>query len=107
MTEHRKIKVRGTVQGVGMRPFVYRIAVARELAGTVLNDTRGVEIEVEGPPEALDDFERALREELPPTQRDLAIQKLGTLLLEFDPNSPTQQDDSRLSPGTPSSLPGR
>ncbi len=61
------IRVSGTVQGVGFRPFVYRIAVRRGLAGFVRNlGDAGVEIEVEGPEDALRDFLRALREEAPP-----------------------------------------
>jgi hydrogenase maturation protein HypF len=46
--------VRGTVQGVGFRPFVYRRAVELSLAGWVRNDDRGVLLEVEGAPGALD-----------------------------------------------------
>ena len=42
------IKVRGVVQGVGFRPFVYRLARANTLAGWVLNGEEGVEIFVEG-----------------------------------------------------------
>ena len=62
-----RIHVSGIVQGVGFRPFVYRIAVRRGLAGHVRNlGDAGVEVEVEGPQEALEDFLRALREEAPP-----------------------------------------
>ena len=43
----RRVRVAGTVQGVGFRPWVYRLAVARRLAGYVLNDSRGVVIEIE------------------------------------------------------------
>jgi hydrogenase maturation protein HypF len=63
------ICVTGTVQGVGFRPFVYRLAQERALAGWVLNDARGVQIEIEGPRVALDDFLVALRNELPPLAR--------------------------------------
>lgn len=47
------ITVQGTVQGVGFRPFVYRLAREEALAGHVLNDSRGVEIEVEGDASAI------------------------------------------------------
>ena len=42
------IRVRGVVQGVGFRPFVFRLAQANTLAGWVLNDENGVEIHLEG-----------------------------------------------------------
>src|SRR2546428_11494343 len=46
---HRlSVRVRGTVQGVGFRPFVYRVAIRHELGGWVRNSTGPVEIEVEG-----------------------------------------------------------
>ena len=43
-----RLRVEGTVQGVGFRPYVYRLAGELGLAGFVLNDSRGVLIEVEG-----------------------------------------------------------
>lgn len=62
-----RIHVEGTVQGVGFRPFVYRIAVRHGLSGYVRNlGEAGVEMEVEGEPEALERFFRALHEEKPP-----------------------------------------
>ena len=57
------------VQGVGFRPFVYRIAVEEGLAGFIGNDTGGVTIEVEGPVERLEAFRRRLQEEAPPLAR--------------------------------------
>jgi hydrogenase maturation protein HypF len=60
------IIVRGVVQGVGFRPFVYKAARARELSGWVLNEADLVQIEVQGPPERLDEFVDALRREAPP-----------------------------------------
>ncbi len=50
------IKVRGVVQGVGFRPFVYRLARANTLAGWVLNGEEGVEIFVEGADNGLKAF---------------------------------------------------
>src|SRR5437660_9107089 len=67
--ERRRIIIQGIVQGVGFRPFVYGQALHRNLVGFVLNDSAGVTIEVEGSAEALDDFQRALREEAPPLAR--------------------------------------
>jgi hydrogenase maturation protein HypF len=63
------ISVRGVVQGVGFRPFVYRIALDEGLAGIIGNDTDGVTIEVEGPTTSLDSFLARLRSEAPPLSR--------------------------------------
>lgn len=56
----RRIRVRGTVQGVGLRPWVYRLATERGLAGWVLNDAEGVMIEVQGPAARVESFAAAL-----------------------------------------------
>ncbi len=66
MPVRKRVRVKGVVQGVGFRPFVYRLARARGLSGWVLNDSAGVEAEVEGEPEAVESFLRGLREECPP-----------------------------------------
>lgn len=58
----RKITVRGVVQGVGFRPFVYSLANEHGLAGWVRNSTAGVEIEIEGTTDALAAFKRRLIE---------------------------------------------
>ncbi len=60
------VTVRGTVQGVGFRPFVYRLARAHKLSGWVRNSTGPVEIEVEGGEPELDGFLRELEAEAPP-----------------------------------------
>src|SRR5581483_11289856 len=62
----RFIRVRGIVQGVGFRPFVYRLARANGLCGWVLNQEDGVQIHVEGPIAALEDFTKALLTDAPP-----------------------------------------
>jgi hydrogenase maturation protein HypF len=64
--ERREVWVRGIVQGVGFRPFVYALARRHGLSGTVRNDAEGVSIEVEGAPEELERFVRALEEDAPP-----------------------------------------
>jgi len=61
--------IEGIVQGVGFRPFVYTIALRYALKGFVLNNSKGVIIEVEGFKESLDAFEEALFKELPPLAR--------------------------------------
>ena len=60
-----KVQVRGTVQGVGFRPFVYKLAQRLGLAGHVFNSTAGVTIEVEGSKTALDAFLKMLKTEPP------------------------------------------
>jgi len=65
----RAIRVRGTVQGVGFRPCVYRLAHAAGLAGFVRNDADGVWIEVEGEEAATSAFVAALRQQAPPLAR--------------------------------------
>jgi hydrogenase maturation protein HypF len=61
-----RVRVRGTVQGVGFRPFVFRLAEQLALAGWVRNDERGVELEVEGEQEAVDTLLLRLSAEAPP-----------------------------------------
>ncbi|WP_457567303.1 carbamoyltransferase HypF [Desulfurobacterium sp.] len=60
-----KIFVTGTVQGVGFRPFVYRLATSLNLKGYVLNDTTGVIIEVEGTKDNVQDFLLRIEKEKP------------------------------------------
>jgi hydrogenase maturation protein HypF len=61
-----RLEVRGAVQGVGFRPFVFRLAEALALPGWVLNDARGVFIEVEGPRGTLERFRERVVSERPP-----------------------------------------
>src|SRR5208282_5705254 len=60
-----KLVVRGAVQGVGFRPFVFRLATNLQLAGWVNNSAQGVFIEVEGPRAALEKFLLRLETEKP------------------------------------------
>jgi hydrogenase maturation protein HypF len=66
MRTARLIRIRGTVQGVGFRPFVYRLAHDYKLAGWVLNGEEGVEIHAEGTEEALLAFLKQMRTHAPP-----------------------------------------
>src|SRR5271154_5984128 len=59
------IRVRGEVQGVGFRPFVYRLAHANMLTGWVLNGDQGVEIHLEGDEDDLATFVREIRAKRP------------------------------------------
>src|SRR5579864_3597660 len=60
-----RITLHGAVQGVGFRPFVYRLATEMSLAGWVLNSSSGLVVEVEGEPEQLRAFEQRLESERP------------------------------------------
>ena len=61
-----RIVLEGAVQGVGFRPYVYRLAQELALSGSIRNSEQGVEIEIEGPERLLLQFQRRLRTELPP-----------------------------------------
>ena len=61
-----RVRVRGTVQGVGFRPYVYRLARDLRLGGFVFNDAHGVVAEVEGTEAAVDAFVARLTPEAPP-----------------------------------------
>ncbi|MBK6631876.1 MAG: carbamoyltransferase HypF [Betaproteobacteria bacterium] len=61
----RRIRVRGQVQGVGFRPFVYRLAQELGIAGWVRNDGEGVDIEAQGAAQALESFIARLETEAP------------------------------------------
>jgi hydrogenase maturation protein HypF len=67
------IRVRGVVQGVGFRPFVFRLARENALVGWVLNAGDGVEIHLEGADNRLDAFVRSLRADAPPAAAITAI----------------------------------
>ena len=69
--ERRTIHVKGVVQGVGFRPFVYRLAHTWQLAGHVLNELGTVHIEVEGEQQAIEGFLKQL-ELAPPPQAVIA-----------------------------------
>jgi hydrogenase maturation protein HypF len=67
-TKHERLKVvvRGAVQGVGFRPFVYRLATELKLNGYVSNTAQGVFIEVEGRRNFLEQFQQRVQTEKPP-----------------------------------------
>ena len=69
-----RARVDGTVQGVGFRPYVHRLAAELGLAGYVLNDSRGVLLEVEGDAEAVEEFLDRLAPEAPPLA---VIERIG------------------------------
>jgi len=66
MKSRAKIHIKGIVQGVGFRPFIYNLAHTHEIAGWVLNSTDGVHIEAEGTPKAVKTFIGEIRPKAPP-----------------------------------------
>ena len=93
MTARRRIRVRGAVQGVGFRPFVYLLAVDLGLGGWVLNNADGVLIEVEARAEALDEFGRRLVGQAPAHARidgvdTTGIEPRGEASFEIRPSPP-------------------
>ena len=69
MEVRRQIEVSGIVQGVGFRPYVYRLATGRRLRGTIRNTSAGVTIEIQGPADTVQDFVEHLPAEAPPLAR--------------------------------------
>jgi hydrogenase maturation protein HypF len=87
--ERREISVRGIVQGVGFRPFVYALARRHGLAGLVRNDAEGVYIEAEGAPDELERFLLGIEREAPSLAvveaiawRPLAVQRERAFRIE-------------------------
>jgi len=100
------IRVRGVVQGVGFRPFVYRLASANTLTGWVLNAEEGVEIHLEGSDPGLEAFIRELKAQPPPAASIAEIdvrpeQPIGAR--EFIIRSSTRREHPtvRISPDLP------
>ncbi|MDP3013506.1 MAG: carbamoyltransferase HypF, partial [Candidatus Subteraquimicrobiales bacterium] len=73
-----KILVKGIVQGVGFRPFIFRLAQIHQLNGWVLNSSEGVVIDVEGEKKHLDSFVKAIKKEKPPQAKidEITLEKL-------------------------------
>ncbi len=74
-----RVSIRGAVQGVGYRPFIYRLATDLGLAGWVSNTTRGVFVEVEGAAEGVAEFLLRTQQERPPRA---VVQSLESVYLD-------------------------
>ena len=88
-----RVRVEGTVQGVGFRPYVYRLAHELELAGYVLNDERGVLVEVEGDDDVVEAFVARLPVEAPPLAR---VERVGA-----EPVEPLGDAGFSIAPSRP------
>jgi hydrogenase maturation protein HypF len=77
-----EINVRGTVQGVGFRPFVYRLAKQLNIVGTISNNDQGVVIEAEGDQASIQDFITTLRRTPPPLARITSLQHFSRSMLK-------------------------
>ncbi len=78
-----KLEIKGIVQGVGFRPFVYNLAERMGLRGTVRNDKLGVTIEVQGNEDTCKNFMAAVENESPPLAR---ISQVKTVSLPLAPD---------------------
>jgi hydrogenase maturation protein HypF len=101
------ISVRGVVQGVGFRPFVYNLAKAKGLGGWILNDADMVRLEVQGESNALDEFVALLRNAHPPQAqiddieiRDVPCEENSATTFEIRASS----SDSAPQPTIPADL---
>lgn len=99
-----RVQVRGQVQGVGFRPFVYRLATELGLSGWVRNCGMGVELEVQGCGEQLDSMLRKLRVDFPPLARisDVTVQnaeiEMGRNFVILESSS--GKSSTRIAPDT-------
>ncbi|MEK6528674.1 MAG: carbamoyltransferase HypF [Nitrospirota bacterium] len=95
-----KIKITGLVQGVGFRPFVFRLAKELGLKGYVLNDTQGVLTEVEGAKDKLDEFLIRVDREKPAISKIFSLQhsffeEAG--YKDFEISKSNEQGDKKVS----------
>jgi hydrogenase maturation protein HypF len=103
-TERRRLRVTGTVQGVGFRPFVYRHATALGLSGSVCNDSSGVLIDVEGGAADIAELQRRLVAQAPPLAR---VETVETVVLPPDGGRPgflIVESDAAGAPDVPVSV---
>jgi hydrogenase maturation protein HypF len=100
------IRVRGVVQGVGFRPFVYRLACANTLNGWVLNAEEGVEIHLEGAETGLEAFVRDLKAQ-PPSAASIAeidvqpAEPVGLREFSIRTSQSRERPTVRISPDLP------
>ena len=91
-----RITVRGVVQGVGFRPFIYRLAHEHKLAGWVRNTSGSVEIEVEGEESSVDRFVEEIRKSAPPMAK---IEEITSSPIPHQGHTGFEIIESRPEPG--------
>ena len=82
--ERRTLLISGAVQGVGFRPFVYRLASELGLGGYVRNESGRVCVEAEGPRVQLDELQRRIVADAPPPARPRRIEAVAGQLCGCD-----------------------
>ncbi|HEX3866104.1 MAG TPA: acylphosphatase, partial [Gemmatimonadaceae bacterium] len=98
-----RVSVSGTVQGVGFRPFIYRLAQSLGLGGFVRNDACGVAIEVQGARSSVERFLTRLVSEAPPHARIGGVE-VGELAIVAEALA-FAVEDSRADGATAASIP--
>ena len=98
-----RMTISGMVQGVGFRPFVYRLANSLKLTGWVLNSTEGVVAEVEGPPDGIDAFVQLVSEQAPPRATVDRIDRvllpaIGYTAFAIEPSQASDAASALISP---------
>ncbi len=87
--QNRSIRITGTVQGVGFRPFVWHLAQQMKIGGSVRNDGHGVHINAWGYAHDLDNFEQKLRHSAPPLARVSGLESV----IECDSHAENRADN--------------
>ncbi len=102
--QRRRLRVTGTVQGVGFRPFVYRHAVALGLTGFVRNDSSGVLVEVQGATDRVGALCRLLVDEAPPLARVVAVDSTAIAPIGGDGGFVIEHSSEEGAPAAPVSV---
>ena len=97
------LKIHGTVQGMGFRPFVFRLAESLSLGGWIANTSQGTLIELEGDPLHLQEFQMRVMTELPPSGNvqgiaSTSIPVIGEQSFSIRPSQENNNLQSVLSP---------
>jgi hydrogenase maturation protein HypF len=100
----QRVRVTGTVQGVGFRPFVFRAATDLGLSGFVLNDSAGVLLEIEGPAPALAALVHRIESDPPPLARVDAVSVQNIAGVAGEPGFSIHESDGAGRPDVPVSV---